>query len=141
MDFTILSFIHGILFSLLVLIAGRTKRFVFSRWIKFFIFLEFLLLFIPFIISDNMKMISLIILNGHLLFVLLVLIFIYRPKLSLNMLTEEYIQKKLKNYPTISEMVIGEIEVIMLILVFIVLIIFAGLGSGIYYSIQWIIKI
>jgi hypothetical protein len=137
MDFTILSFIHGILFSLLVLIVGSTKRFVFSREIKFFIFLEFLLLFIPFIISDKMKMISLIILNGHLLLGLLVLIFIYRQKLSLNMLTEKYIQKKLKNYPAISEMVIGEIQAIMPILV---LAVFAGLGWGIYYSIQWVIN-
>jgi hypothetical protein len=137
MEFTILSFMQGVLFSLSVLVIGYVKRFVFSTWIKVFIFLEFVLLFIPFILTENMKIISLFILNGHLLLGLLVLIFIYRPKMSLRVLTEKYIQKKLKNHPAISEMVIGEIQAILPI---VVLVIFAGLMWSIYYAFQWVIK-
>lgn len=128
---------QGVLFSLSVLVVGYVKRFVFSTWIKVFIFLEFVLLFIPFILTENMKIISLFILNGHLLFGLLALMLIYRPKISLRVLTEKYIQKKLKNHPAISEMVIGEIQAILPI---VVLVVFAGLVWGVYYVLQWVIK-
>ncbi len=135
MDFTILSFVQGVLFSLLVLVVGKVNRFTFSIWAKIFILIEFILLFAPYILAEKIKIISLIVLNGHLVIGLLTLIFIYRQKLSLRILTEKYIQDKLKKHPAIADMVLGEIQAILPI---IVLLVFAGLAWGIYYGIQLI---
>jgi hypothetical protein len=134
-DFTILSFVQGVLFSLLVLVVGKVNRFTFSIWAKIFILIEFILLFAPYILAEKIKIISLIVLNGHLVIGLLTLIFIYRQKLSLRILTEKYIQDKLKKHPAIADMVLGEIQAILPI---IVLLVFAGLAWGIYYGIQLI---